>query len=286
MKRLFYLAALALLAIIAVSCNKDDNKNGSLTNSGIIGSWVGLGDDYHYPRVTFKKDGTYEWHWDGIVKIKDIGTYTYEDGVVSMKVDKCWEQEENDGKTEWVTRELDITSDPDWFNGTRTCTITTVPDDVIFQMMVKRDYFVNEAEFLMLPDGASKSYKKSDLVGTWEMENEYENYRYVFGNDGSYIERSWSHEANGTLVASKRLGTWSVSGMTLTLSETDSYHSYKSLGYNPETQQNEYIYYPVDPVTLEAETWGSHYTYSNSYNYKIWISGKSLYWYMGKMEKK
>ena len=167
MKRLFYLAALALLAIIAVSCNKDDNKNGSLTNSGIIGSWVGLGDDYHYPRVTFKKDGTYEWHWDGIVKIKDIGTYTYEDGVVSMKVDKCWEQEENDGKTEWVTRELDITSDPDWFNGTRTCTITTVPDDVIFQMMVKRDYFVNEAEFLIRANGgnpASSVSKKTTYV--------------------------------------------------------------------------------------------------------------------------
>ena len=71
----------------------------------------------------------------------------------------------------------------------------------------------------------------------------------------------------------------------LTFEYNKAYSSYKSLGWNPATQQNEYVYYKVDPVTLEAEQWES-YDSGWSQVFYIYISDGKLIMPSGTYTKK
>lgn len=74
---------IAFAAFSLTSC--DDDEKVPEQETGIVGTWEGEADEYHYPVVTFNADGTYEWEWAGIHKMKDTGKYTYEEG---KRIDK------------------------------------------------------------------------------------------------------------------------------------------------------------------------------------------------------
>lgn len=247
MKKLLF-AALAACAILATSCNSDDEASAGADN-GIIGTWTAM-EDAHYPSVTFNKDGTYEWQWLGYARFKDSGTYTYEDGVVTMKFSKVYEL--YDGT--WT--------EADWVEArTRTCVITELVSGGCVNVLVKDDYMMAiEIEFLMFRDGYSQEIKKADLVGTWEIEGEYTGERMILGSDGDYTDYDWyvNQEDGGILAVTKYTGTWSVSKNVLTITNTKMLVSCKGLGWNAETQKNEYVYYTVNPETLEADQWETY----------------------------
>lgn len=259
MKKVF-LAAMALLAFCVVqSCEKDNAGD-----SGVVGTWQMRADEYHYFDATFKSDGTYEWVWMGAGGImKDAGSYTYADKTITMKPSSFYEEDyENPGKL--IKKSA---SDFGW-SGPRTVNVVSYSDGVAYwhwqgDFLMENSEFFNEGEpIIIFRKGYDYKIKKSDLVGTWEDEgSDGALTRIVIKNDNTYaLYWSWNDE-DGTLSVSKETGTWELSSNVLSLTAITHYSSFKSLGWNAETQQNEYIYYNVDPVTLEAEQWES-YDYS------------------------
>lgn len=253
----FFLAAAAILALCAAqSCKKD--KSGS--DSEIVGTWQMRADEYHYFDATFKADGSYEWVWMGASgTIKDTGTYTYEEKTITMKPSKFYEEDyENPGQF------VSVSAENFGWSGPRTVTVVSYSDGVAYWrwkgdfMIDDSDWFNNGDPIVIFRKGYDYKIKKSDVLGTWEDGADGSITRMVVNSDDTYaLYWSWSQE-DGTLSVSKETGTWSLSGNVLSLTAITQYASFKSLGYNRETQQNEYVYYNVNPDTLEADQWETY----------------------------
>lgn len=275
MKKLFIFAVLLLAFSVAfVACNKDNDGK----DSGIVGTWIGS-VDYHYPRITFKKDGTYEWMWDGIAKFKDNGTYTYENGTVVMTVKAIYEfNDEGDGNGKWDKCEDMIN---EYFNGVRRCKVTEVVSGGALFIEIENDYFAG-GDWLVCREGFKQDLKKSDLAGTWEKADETTGTRMVLGSDGKYTKYEWWYNVeNGSkLVVAKYVGTWSIKQSTLTIDEKTLYQSYKRVG------SNEYEYYNVNATTLEADKWESQsLSYGPEDSFVVFANGK-LYMHESVFTKK
>lgn len=275
MKKLIYIA-LAAAALLAVSCGKDDSKD---SDSSITGTWLMRADEYHYFDATFKKDGTYEWLWQGAGgRLLDTGTYTFSGNVVTMTAKKFQEEDYESNKM------TDAEMPQDW-SGVRTVTVVENKGAVAFWKW-NNDYFMDNSDnfrgenmgpILVFKDGANLNIKDSELIGTWEIKEDDYIDRLVFEKGGFTQYGAWKNdEAEGGLSVTKELGTWSVKGNVLSLKYEKMFSSSKSLGWNPEKQINEYIYYKVNPETLEAEQWES-YTQDFSLQWYIYIENGKLY---------
>ena len=263
MKKTLLFTLLAFVATGFMSC--DDKEELETTDSGIVGTWEGDFDEYHYPIATFKADGTYEWEWAGIHKMKDTGTYTYEEGKkIVMKPSKYYEYDDEKGKY--------VTGDPG-YTGNRNCRIIELYPDMMRVNL--SDYFMGGGQgegfdFILYRKGMAQNIKAKDLEGTWEYSE----------SDGSLSQRVIITEnkytayevwiMDSTLCVEKSVGTWSLSKNELTVKPTDLWFSYERVGTG-------YEYSPVNPETLEAETWTKASYTVDTYKEKIYLAGDKLY---------
>ncbi|MBO4467418.1 MAG: hypothetical protein J5745_04850 [Bacteroidales bacterium] len=283
MKRLFALTLMAIAAFVTISCDKDDAE------SGVVGTWQMRADEYHYFDATFNSDGTYVWNWMGASGgIKDEGTYTFENDQITMKATTMWE-EDYENKGHYNKTSL---SSFEW-HGKRVVTVHKNLGGVAFWDW-KGDFLIQDSEnfrfgkdgVIVFKKGFDFKIKKSDLIGTWEEYNEDNSLsRRLIVEDGKFKDYSVWYNEDGSLCVHKEIGTWTLSSNVLSMKFTNGYSSYMLLGWNKETQQNDYLYYNVNPDTLEAEQWES-YTYDYTQELYIYIDGNKVVSNMGTLFKK
>lgn len=275
-KAYLYLTLIAFASFSFVSCDEDEN---TLTEEGgIIGTWEGDADEYHYPIATINADGTYEWEWAGIARFKDVGTYTYTDNKIVMTGKNFYEWDSEKGK--YV--------DNDWVEGNTKRNIKIIDLTPGVMSVELNDYFMGGGQgegfpFILYRKGLVQDIKTKDLEGTWES----------YDSDGSLGERIIISGNNFTayevwttdtiLCAEKSTGTWSVKSNVLTVKPKDLYYS-----YSRPTGTGNYVYSVVDPITLEAENWTKATYTPDEYEERIYLSDdkKTLYVAGAKFTKK
>lgn len=275
-KAYLYLTLIAFASFSFVSCDEDEN---TLTEEGgIIGTWEGDPDQYHYPIAVINADGTYEWEWSGVAKFKDVGTYTYADNKIVMTGKNFYEWDSEKGK--YV--------DNDWVEGNTKRNIKIIDLTPGVMNVELNDYFMGGGQgegfpFILYRKGLVQDIKTKDLEGTWES----------YDSDGSLGERIIISGNNFTayevwttdtiLCAEKSTGTWSVKSNVLTVKPKDLYYS-----YSRPTGTGNYVYSVVDPVTLEAENWTKATYTPDEYEERIYLSDdkKTLYVAGAKFTKK
>ena len=137
MKKLL-IFVVAIFAALAVSCNKDEGgKNG---NEEILGTWLMRADEYHYFDVTFKKNGTYEWLWQGAGgRMLDTGTYKYENKVITTTATKFQEED-------YESKQMKDAQMPEEWNGVRTMTVVEDAGAIAWWRW-KNDYFIEDSDY-------------------------------------------------------------------------------------------------------------------------------------------
>ena len=275
MKKLL-IFVVAIFAALAVSCNKDEGgKNG---NEEILGTWLMRADEYHYFDVTFKKNGTYEWLWQGAGgRMLDTGTYKYENKVITTTATKFQEED-------YESKQMKDAQMPEEWNGVRTMTVVEDAGAIAWWRW-KNDYFIEDSDYfrgdvsgpiIFFKEGADPGIKTSDLKGTWEIRAEDGIDRLIIGDSDFTQYTAWKNsEIGGGYSVTKEIGRWFLKGCILTLEYQKVFTSSKRF-WNPATQANEYIYYKVDPETLEAEQWES-YSQNYSLEWYIYLKDGKLY---------
>lgn len=265
MKKIFGILAIALAAAVFVACEKDDDKGG--VDYEIVGSWSGDPQEYHYPMATFKKDGSYVWEWGGIHKLKDTGTYTYEDKVIVMKASAYYEEEDGEYKKMNVSEE---------YASDRKCVVNEI-NDGLMDVVVKDDFFMGGGDegfpYVLFRDGLDQKISASDLKGTWDAfyEDGKVMARLIF--DGSnYTEYDVWGWSSTNLQASKEVGSWAYKKGTLTLTPTDKWYSSEKEGGAAD-----YTYYTVNQETFEATKWAKTQYDPDPFSTKAYLVDGKLY---------
>ncbi len=276
MKKVLY-AVCITAAAFAVSCGKNnptDDKEPKTEENTLTGTWMMRSDEYHYFDATFKADETYEWTWKGAGDPRtDKGTYKVSGKNITLTPTKFLETdyEKDDGSMK------EISAEEFGWSGPRTVIVEQQLGGVAFWRW-KNDNFISDSDdffeepVIVFKEGADLGIKAADVKGTWEYRNEEGVIERFIFEDRAFTEYSaWPSElAEGGYEVRKDTGTWSLEGNVLTLNYQKTYTSYKRV------QNQEYIYYKVDPTTLEAEKWE---TYDDSYTftYYIYIAEGKLY---------
>ena len=269
MKRNYlYLTLIAFASFSLAAC--DDEKNGIEEESEITGTWVGEGDPHHYPIAVINADGTYEWEWAGIARFKDVGKYTYEGNKIVMNATTYYEWDEE--KDKYVVNK--------YIEGNIPRKIKILDLTPGMMRISLTDYFMGGGQgqgfdFMLFRKGFVQDIKSKDLEGTWES---YDSLgvltERVIINGSNYTAYEVWYVDSTTLDVTKYTGTWSIKSSILSIKPTALYFS-KDI---PDGQ-HEYVYSPVDPVTLEAETWAQASYSLDEYDVKIYLTDdkKTLY---------
>ena len=264
-KAYLYLTLIAFASFGFASCDEDENTLNE--EGGIVGTWKGESDEYHYPIVTINADGTYVWEWAGIAKFKDVGTYTYTDDKIVMTASAYYEWDSENGKY----------IDNEWIEGNPKRNIKIIDLTPGVMVVNLNDYFMGGGQgegfdFVLYRQGLVQNIKIDDLNGTWES----------FESDGSLSERIvmsgnnyiaydvWTTDT--ILCVEKSTGTWSISNNVITVKPSAVMFSY-------ERVNNDYVYSYVNPATLEAETWTRASWNRDEYTQRVYLSEdkKTLY---------
>lgn len=269
MRRIYFFALCAFAVLGFTSCDKDDDGNAS--DSEIVGTWEGDNSDYHYPVVTFKSDGTYEWIWDGIHKLKDTGTYTYDGKTISTKAQTYYEWDDEKGKY--------VKNTESYQRSPRVCKVVNVTAGIL-EIKIN-DYFIGGGgdymfDFVMYRKGVVQNIKSSDLQGTWEHYDEGELSDRIIINGNKYTSYEvWESES---LAAIKSEGDWSVSNGVLTVTPKTLMYSYSNDNTGRTTYSN------VDSETLEADRWYPAQYDEDPFTERIYLSeDKSTLYVAGKV---
>lgn len=275
-KAYLYLTLVAFASFSFASCENNEDEN-AVDESGIVGTWEGDADEYHYPIATINSNGTYIWEWAGIARFKDEGKYTYEGNEIVMNATAYFEWDDEKGGyvvNKWVEENIPR----------RIKVLDLTPGVMRIEMS---DYFMGGGQgegfdFFLYRKGLVQNIPSKDLEGTWES----------YESDGTLAERIVIKGSNYTayevwttdtiLCAEKSTGTWSLKNGILTVKPSALYFSFSRTGAGV------YDYSTVDPETLEAETW-TQATYSlEDYDVKIYLTDdkKTLYASGAVFEKK
>lgn len=296
----FFFAALAALAIFAISCTKDGN--GDVAQSELLGTWYMPGEEYHPSIVTFEKDGSYTWEYGGITGLKDTGKYTIKDNVITFNIADFWDIETEwvDGRPqnvgEWKKMDAENTKD-----NPRTRVVTVfVLDKPLLIWSVKNDWFYGfsdeeEAGFLMFMSSnkdeltLNKPVTESDLQGEWEGRNDkgdlvarliingknFTSYNLV----SNYMYDEATDDYTIKMSVAKEVGTFSVDKNEIKINYDTMYNSMKS-----ELIDGKWVYSfsNYDPVTLEATEWLTEQPQGYYDIYVVYRDGANLYWGYGR----
>lgn len=257
-KALLLFAAIALIA----ACGKDNTEGTALD-----GKWIahtGTTMDRNHPiDITFSGN-TYIWHVGGYSPMKEEGTFTYENDIITLKGNTFWtcevdwsqSQQQGGAPVEsgaWVKAELIFPS--------HKYKVLSFEADVLTVEQLEDD-IISKGITLVMTRGESFP-AESELKGTWEGTSDSgKQYRISF--DGKKFTRWEVYSQYGKLAEDgdyvtfnaciKESGTWKYAKGELTLTPDHRWNSYI-------IHANQYgtpLYYEVSPInetTLEAETW-------------------------------
>ena len=278
---------------MALSCTADGTTE--VQNEALLGTWYMAGEQMHPSIVTFKANGEYIWEYGGITGLRDTGTYTITDNVVTFRIQDFWEIEVERGsdgvqyKGEWKKQ------DADWSQGmprTRIAKIYVLEPKLLI-MEDFGDWFYGDGMLLfMTPDGGEmiidREVTQSDLQGEWESRDQEGNLRVrllIEGNNYICYTRGtnyYSNSEDGTSTTNefvdKQTGSFKVDGTTITITYAMHYSSTKE-----ELVDNKwvYTYSDFDPVTLEATEWLTEAEQGWTDVYQVYRDGANMYWFAG-----
>jgi len=264
-KAYLYLTLVAFASFSLASCDNEE-ENGITEDSEIVGTWEGDADEYHYPIAVINNDGTYEWEWAGIARFKDVGKYTYEGDKIVMNATTYYEWD--DEKDKYVVNKY-VENTP------RKIKILDLTPGLM--RINLNDYFMGGGQgegfdFVLYRKGYVQDIKAKDLEGTWESYNsEGDLSERVILSGTSYTAYDvWTMDT--ALCVEKSTGTWSIKNGVMTVKPSAVMFSY-------ERVNNEYVYYSVDPVTLETENWIRASWERDEYTQKVYLAEdkKTLY---------
>lgn len=297
------LAIVGLMTVLSfASCEKEDNE-GDETNktddTAILGTWKMIGEEYHPAIATFKSNGEYEWEWGGITGLKDNGTYTMKNGVITMTIKERWECETGWKDQQIVhgdwTKVTDIDpKDPT----TRVCTVYTVQEsflvwnfggDYFYRPDTEYGYTEYNAVIFMLNDKFQEPNIKIDenlVKGEWISKDSegklngrliIKDNNYTLYSAFPFSLQDESGEWIEVLTSSKITGTYRFD-RGFFIVDTDMYYSsYKYVGYDSKTGRTLYDYSTVDPQTLEAEEWIEAEEYEETEQIMVYVYGNKLF---------
>ena len=246
------LAAVALLA----ACGKDEN-------TALEGKWIahaGVHWDSHHPLDITFTGNTYLWHIGGFSPMKEEGTFTYENDVITLTGKSFWtceiEWSQGDGseqKETWVKAEVAFPN--------HKYKVLSFEGDVMTVETITSDVIDQGVRMIMTRGEAVPA--ESDLKGTWEGTGENGRiYRISF--DGKNFTRWEVYELSGKLseggedvmikVAIKEAGTWKYGQGELTLTPSQRWNSY-ILHCDQYASPLYYEASEINTATLEASTW-------------------------------
>lgn len=256
-KLLLILAAVALFA----ACDKDPEGQTALE-----GKWTahaGAHWDSHHPiDITFTGD-KYVWHAGGFSPMKEEGTFTYENDIITLKGSAFWtgevdwsQSEQGGAPTEsstWAKAELSFPN--------HQYKVLSIEADVMTVEQLTSDV-IDQGTKMVWTRGNSYP-EESTLQGTWEGTSESgTKYRIKF--DGKNFTRwevsqQWGKlEEGGEIVTFtvcfKESGTWKYASGELTLTPTQGWNSY-IVHCDQYAAPLYYEYSPIDETTLEATVW-------------------------------
>ena len=273
------LAIAALLTVFSFSScdNEDDNTTAQVDDSAILGTWTMIGEDYHPAIATFKSNGEYEWIWGGITGLKDNGTYTMKDGVITMTMKERWERDYDWVEGERVYGEWQKMTEIDPEDPTtRVCTVYTVQKsfliwnfggDYFYRPDVEFGYTDYNAVIFMLNDKYQEPNINIDpnlVKGEWistDSEGKLDGRVIIEGNNYTAYSafplsmQDESGEWIEVLTSTKITGTYQFDRGFFMLSMTKYESSYEYKEYDMQTRREIYEYSSVNPNTLEAEEW-------------------------------
>ena len=297
------LAIVGLLTVLSFSsCEKEDNEGDETTkvdDNAILGTWRMIGEDYHPAIATFKSNGEYEWEWGGITGLKDNGTYTMKNGVITMTIKERWECE-----TGWKDQQIvhgdwtKITEIDPEDPTTRVCTVYTVQEsfliwnfggDYFYRPETEYGYTEYNAVIFMLNDKFQEPNIKIDenlVKGEWISKDSegklngrliIKDNNYTLYSAFPFSLQDESGEWIEVLTSSKITGTYRFD-RGFFIVDTDMYYSsYKYVGYDSKTGRTLYDYSTVDPQTLEAEEWIEAEEYEETEQIMVYVYGNKLF---------
>lgn len=295
----YLFAALAAFALLAISCDKDEN--GNVSQSDLLCTWYMPGEEYHPSIVTFEKNGNYTWEYGGITGLKDTGTYTISGDVITFKISDFWQIETDwvDGHPanvgEWSKMSAEETKE---LPRNRTVTVHVLAKPLLI-WSVKNDWFYGGGEedgaFLMFMSSNKEELNigqpvtESDMQGEWEGKNDNGKLvsrlivsgnkftAYTLGTNYDYNSETGETRTDEYVI--KQVGTFSVKGNELTVNYDTMYNSAKY-----ELVDGKWIntFGAFDPNTLEATEWLSEQPQGYSDVYIVYRDGANLYWGYGR----
>lgn len=295
------LAIVGLLTVLSFSsCDKDDDNTTTTTdNSAILGTWKMIGEEYHPAIATFKSNGEYVWEWGGITGLKDNGTYTYKDGVITMTMKERWERDMDwvDGERvfgEWQKMTEISPEDPT----TRVCTVYTAQEsfliwnfggDYFYRPYNEHGYTEFNAVIFMLNDKFQEPTINIDenlVKGEWistDSEGKLDGRIIIEGNNYTAYSayplsiQDESGEWIEVLTSNKTTGTYRFDRgfFIVNVSKYECSSEYK--GYDRETGRSIYEYSTVNPTTLEAERWITSETIESMEQIMVYVYNNRLF---------
>lgn len=268
MKR-FTTIALAIVAALFVSCNKDDS-------TGLEGEWIVFRDDYHPLTITFQ-GSDYDYYVKGIAPRRDKGTFSYDGQYLTLSPKEYYEL---DPETDKMSR---INSSDATFSQHK-YQVLAFDGNVLVAKSLVNDFY-NEGMITYWTRGDdNQSLEANALKGTWVGSTEYTKYIFIFDgssytfyeiNHYSFLEGEEWKEVPGSV---KEQGTWKHAKGVLSLTPSKKYYSFsrEQVGYDYN-----YTYYPVNEETGEAETWVEETGTLYPTEYELHLSGKAVYVNMG-----
>ena len=286
-----FLMALAACATLALSCTEDGTTQ--VGESDLIGTWYMAGEQMHPSIVTFKANGDYIWEYGGITGLRDTGTYTITDNVVTFRIQAFWEIDVERGKDgvqykgEWKKQ------DADWSQGmprTRIAKIYVLEPKLLI-MEDFGDWFYGDGMLLfMTPDGGEmkidREISQGDLQGEWESRDQDGNLRvrllidgnnytcYTRGTNDHFDSETGTHSI--TEYVNKQTGSFKVEGTSIEITYSKLYSSSKE-----ELVDDKWVYSHADfdPVTLEATEWLTESEQGWTDAYQVYRDGANMYWF-------
>lgn len=256
--------ALLLLVAVAVfaACEKDQAN-------ALEGKWTahtGTAMDSHHPLdITFTGD-TYVWHIGGYSPMKEEGTFTYENDIITLKgstfftCEVEWSQQGGAPVESgaWIKAELSFPS--------HKYKVLSFEADVLTVETMEDDVISKGTKLVMTRGNAYP--EESELKGTWEGESEgySQGYgrRYRITFDGKNFTRWECSYQRGKLqeggeevsfkVVMKESGSWKYSSGNLTLTPTKKWNSY-IIHANQYGTPQWYECGTINEATLEASQW-------------------------------
>ena len=294
------LAVIALSAALSFSsCSKDEDGNVQIEDSAILGTWRMIGEMYHPMIATFKSNGEYEWEWGGITGLKDIGTYTMKNGVITMTIKERFHRDYRwtAGELEYGEWQKEAEIDPE-DPTTRVCTIYTIQESYLVWNFGGDYFYLPDSEY-GYSDATTVVFMLNDKFQEPNIDiplNMFEGEWIAKDSEGSVMARIivkgtdiTSYSAGGinirqkdgeylyVLTSHKTTGTISFERGFFKIKTKTSQSSYEYKGYDRETGEEIYEYAEVNPNTLEAAEWITTEDVEYVFDNLVYIADNCMY---------